>query len=76
MSEITQETPTLQGTNDFYCFAVFDSNTKQLLYSKYNFNFDKFKNTNASYATLTNNQLFWIKTLNFKANLGKCFIKL
>lgn len=33
------ETPFIQPYGDFYCFAVFDSLTQNLIYSKYNFNF-------------------------------------
>lgn len=64
----------MQGTNDYYCFAVFDPTTKQLLYSKFNFDFEKFKNSNASYATLTNNRLFYNFLVLNETNLWEPFV--
>jgi len=37
------ESPVIQEIDDFYCFAVFDPSTKKLLYSKYNFDFPKYR---------------------------------
>ena len=71
MSEV--EEPTMQDSDDFYCFAVFDPNTKELLYSKYNFDFEKFRNTNSEYINLTKNKLFYKFLILNGSNLWQAF---
>jgi hypothetical protein len=48
----------MQPSDDYNCFAVFDSTTKQLLYSKYNFNFVSY-GTDFSCSNLSQNQMFY-----------------
>lgn len=68
----------IQHKNDVLCFAVFDQNSKQLLYSKYNFNFDAFKDYiktyNNNYNNLTKNEIFYEFLLKNETNLGEPFV--
>ena len=49
----------IQDKNEFLCFAVFDKNSKQLLYSKYNFDHEKFRNSDINYKNLSKNEIFY-----------------
>ena len=49
----------IQDKNEFLCFAVFDKNSKQLLYSKYNFDHEKFRNSDINYNNLSKNEIFY-----------------
>jgi hypothetical protein len=48
----------IQRIGDFYCFAVFDPSTKELLYSKYNFNFPKYRLDKGISNASNNTQVF------------------
>ena len=82
---MSTQTTVLQNRDDFYCFAVYDSNTKKLLYSKYNFDFDKYSQ-DKNYINLTKNQIFYNflvenetdlwKPFNVKENLKQYFFKI
>ena len=48
----------MQPDDDYYCFAVFNSTTKQLLYSKYNFDFVSY-GSDFSCSQLSRNQMFY-----------------
>ena len=48
----------IQKIGDFYCFAVFDPSTKELLYSKYNFDFPKYKLDKGISNASNNTQVF------------------
>ena len=48
----------MQSPDEYLCFAVFDSTTNQLLYSKYNFNFDLY-GSDFDCSELSKNQMFY-----------------
>jgi hypothetical protein len=66
------EAVVIQNSAEFLCFAVFDPTTKKLLYSKYNFDFDKYK-TEKNLPTTNKNTLFHNFLVNNETNLWKPF---
>ena len=59
MASVYTPPPVMQLADDYYCFAVFDSSTtKQLLYSKYNFDFVLYSR-DFSCSQLSRNQMFY-----------------
>ena len=66
------EAVVIQNSGEFLCFAVFDPTTKKLLYSKYNFDFDKYKTEN-NLSTTNKNALFHNFLVNNETNLWKPF---
>ena len=48
----------IQNKGEFYCFAVFDPSTKKLLYSKYNFDFPKFRTDKSISDASGNSEVF------------------
>ena len=53
----------IQNEGEYICFAVFENdvvdNVKKLKYSKYNFNFTKYRNDFPAFATLSDNKTFY-----------------
>jgi len=62
----------IQKQDEFLCFAVFDNASKKLLYSKYNFDFYKYK-TDKSLTTNNKNELFHNFLVDNETNLWKPF---
>ena len=58
---------------EFLCFAVYDNRSKLLLYSKYNFDFNKYSE-DKNYIGYTKNQIFYDFLVENETDLTKPFI--
>jgi hypothetical protein len=69
---MSSETPWMQEKGDFYLFSVYDSSSKKLLYSKYNFNFVSYSN-DRNYNGLTKNLVFYNFLIENQTDFWKPF---
>jgi len=52
-------TAIIQKPDEYICFAVFDQTTKSLIYSKYNFDFTKYRLAYPEFASSSDNKTFY-----------------
>ena len=62
-----------QKPSEFLCFASFDKDTRKLLYSKYNFDFDKYIN-DKNLIGFTKNEIFYDFLINNNSYITEPFI--
>ena len=66
------EQPWMQYQGDFYLFSVYDSSTKKLIYSKYNFDFVSYMN-DRNYNELSQNEVFYQFLIENQTDFWKPF---